>query len=145
MLSLVALATAVYGAILSTLNYWRDRADVRVTFSEDMVEFSGDPNYSDRVFTDVHITNQGKRPTTIMSVGYCSARGDLVLLDTVTDIPAELAEGKFLCAVIDQAKLDLEDVAYFFACDTGNRTFKSISPRFKRKARRLLKKVGVRF
>lgn len=141
-LSMVALLIGGYGAVLSTLNYLRDRVDVRVTFSTDMQ--SSKPEHLGKTFTDVHVVNHGKRPTSIMSVGYRSRTLGLVMLDTEPSLPCTLGDGEHVCALIDQRNLDFNDVAYFFAWDARRHTFKSIPLWLYRLARRVRRPDCIR-
>ncbi len=66
---------ALYGAILSTITaaaqitaHYRDRADIRIRVQRNM-ETMGDPRTDGLTFTIVYITNAGRRPVTITTVG----------------------------------------------------------------------------
>lgn len=115
-LSIIALLIGGYGAVLSTLNLLRDRARVSVGFHFDMTASHPEGVVQVRsktareknvpLLTDIHVTNRGKRPATILSVGYRSKRRGFVMIETVPPFPCTLADGQMLCALIDQRELD---------------------------------------
>jgi hypothetical protein len=120
---------STYGALLSTLNFLRDRVKVKVSFSKDLR--STGAQRDGKLYTDVHVVNHGKRPTTIMSIGYLSFSRGRQLLDTEPKLPFLLTDGQPICALMDQSKSDPEDVVYFFAWDARGRYFRKFvaSPR----------------
>lgn len=115
-LSIIALLIGGYGAVLSTLNLLRDRARVSVGFHFDMTASHPEGVVQVRsktareknvpLLTDIHVTNRGKRPATILSVGYRSKRRGFVMIEAVPPFPCTLADGQMLCALIDQRELD---------------------------------------
>src|SRR5579863_347786 len=113
-LTISGSALAAYGAVLSTITaaaqitaHYRDRAKIKFRVQTNM-ETMGDPTTDGRTFTVVYISNAGRRPVTITSVGAYRLypRLPFVVPHTRPQIPHELTEGKQLMVMIDQADLD---------------------------------------
>jgi len=67
----------------------------------------GDPRYDDKTLTIVYVTNLGKRPVTINTVGAALLypHSDIVL-PNCNPLPHELTEGKNLTAILPPGDLD---------------------------------------
>jgi len=134
---------ALYGAVLATLtataqiiSFFRDRADVKVTYQRNM-ELIGhpDPRYVNKTFTTLRAVNAGGRPVTITGMGAyrLHPRRAFVCGDTVPVMPTELTEGKYVTAMIDEVDLDFEHIEAFEAWDAVGRKFRcNIAPWHKR-------------
>jgi len=105
---------ALYGAILSTITataqimaHYRDRASIKIRVQTDM-ETMGDPRTDGMTFTIVNVSNAGRRPVTITTIGAYRLHPlkAFVCTDTRPPIPHELTEGKQMMAMIDQSDLD---------------------------------------
>jgi hypothetical protein len=132
---------ALYGAVLSTITataqviaHYRDRAKIKIRVQPNM-ETVGDPRTDGMTFTIVYVSNAGRRPVTITTVGAYRLYPRLAFIapDTRPPIPYELTEGKQLMAMIDQTDLDLAAIEYWLATDATGREHKlNIAPWNKR-------------
>ena len=119
-----AAIVASIGAVIQTASYLRDRSRLKVAFQRDM-QFVNDPRHpDDMTFTVITITNIGRRPIMVRNA-FMQRPGNrgAVFTDVQPAIPCELSEGKFITVAVDQAQLDLNDVAYFAASDSAGRVF----------------------
>ncbi|HKV79937.1 MAG TPA: hypothetical protein VJP02_17440 [Candidatus Sulfotelmatobacter sp.] len=148
---------ALYGAVLSTITataqffvHYRDRANIKIRVQPNM-ETMGDPRTDGMTFTIVFVSNAGRRPVTITSVGAYRLypRRAFVCPDTRPRVPHELTEGKQMMAMIDQSDLDVSVVEYWAVGSATGREYRlNVAPWYKRwlssrkrlrKARRELK------
>jgi hypothetical protein len=142
---------ALYGAVLSTITataqimaHYRDRANIKIRVQPDM-ETMGDPRTDGVTFTIVNVSNAGRRPVTITTIGAyrLHPRKAFVCADTRPPIPHELTEGKQMMAMIDQSDLNHSAIEYWLASDATGREYRlNIAPWYKRwlSARRRLHK-----
>jgi hypothetical protein len=121
---------AAYAAVVSTItgviqlsNFLRDRARVRVTVRYKM-QIVGDPSYTDQSLTIVTVTNAGRRPVTITTVGArCLYPNDHIILPNCTpQLPYELTEGKNLIAIMPPSDFDFSTVDLWEAYDAVGRS-----------------------
>lgn len=130
-LTITASAVAWYAAIMSTLtsgvqfaSFLRDRARVKIKFQRNM-ETMGDPRRDGMTLMLITVSNAGRRPVTITSMGmmYLQNRG-AVFPDTSPPLPCELTEGKYAIAYVEEKGLPFEKVRCFHASDSLGRTFR---------------------
>jgi hypothetical protein len=131
-LTISGTVVALYAAVVSTLtgvvqisNYFRDRANIRVTVQHRM-EIYGDPRYKDKTLTVVSVINAGRRPVTITAVGAYRVHphNHFVLTDCSPALPHELTEGKRLSAILPSADMDFSTIDYWDASDAVGNSYK---------------------
>jgi hypothetical protein len=132
---------ALYGAVLSTITataqliaHYRDRANIKIRVQHDM-ETMGDPRTDGMTFTIVNVTNAGRRPVTITTIGayYLFPRKAFIATDCRPQCPHELTEGKQMMAMIDQSDLDYSVIECWQAWDATGREYRlNIAPWYKR-------------
>jgi hypothetical protein len=132
---------ALYGAILSTITataqivaHYRDRANITIRVSPNM-ETMGDPRTDGMTFTIVYVTNVGRRPVTITTLGAYRLHPQkaFVCTDIRPPTPHELTEGKQMLAMIDQTSLKESAVEFWAAWDaTGREHRLNVAPWYKR-------------
>lgn len=102
-----ASSVAWYGAIVATLsctvallNYWRDRARVKVKVSQGLFVYSG--RLGDERQVIIEAVNHGRRIVTVTSVGFLLNDGNKLVITTHNNLqfPAEIHEGKAIQAFI---------------------------------------------
>ena len=143
---------ALYGAVLSTITataqiiaHYRDRANIKIRVQTDM-ETMGDPRTDGMTFTIVNVTNAGRRPVTITTIGayYLFPDKAFIATDCRPQCPHELTEGKQMMAMIDQSDLNHSHIECWQAWDaTGREHRLNIAPWYKRwiSARRRLRRA----
>lgn len=132
-LNISGSAIAFYGAVLSTVtgivqvvHFFRDRVKVNITASPNM-EMVGDPRYAGMTLVTLQVTNTGRRPVTITTMGAyrLHPRTALVVTDMRPRLPCELTEGKYVTALIGQDdRLDLANIEFWAAWDSAGRIHK---------------------
>jgi hypothetical protein len=124
---------AAYGAVLSTItaavqvvNHFRDRVKLKVRVQHGM-EIIGDPRYKGMPLTIVYVTNVGRRPVTVTSVGAYRLHPALafVIPDTNPKTPCELTEGKQMLAMFDESDVDQKQAEAYEAYTAIGRTFRN--------------------
>lgn len=100
-ITVTAEAVAWYAAIVATVGFilsaymaYRDRAQLRITVSPNMIALDG-PEDEAGACLMVHIANRGRRPVTVDAVGLIPkdpTRGEFLLTDSVQ--PRTITEGK---------------------------------------------------
>jgi hypothetical protein len=124
-LTISGSVVALYAAVVSTLtgmvqisNYFRDRANIRVTVQHQM-EIYGDPHYKDKTLTIVNVINRGRRPVTITTVGAYRVHphDNFILTDCSPALPHELTEGKSLVGILASIDMDFSTIDYWHASD----------------------------
>ena len=144
---------ALYGALVATataivqiVNFFRDRARIKVTVQQNM-EMIGHPAYAGVTLTMIRAVNVGRRPVTITTIGAYRLHPSkaFVCADTTPALPVELTEGKYVTALIGQKDLDLENIESWQAWDSANRVFSlHVAPWRKRwRSRRMRRKSGT--
>jgi hypothetical protein len=129
-ISISGSVVAAYAAVVSTItgliqfsNFLRDRALVRVTVRHKM-EIVGDPRYKNQTLTIVTVTNAGRRPVTITTIGArCLYPHNHIILPNCTpQLPYELTEGKSLMAIMTPSNFDFATVDLWEAYDAVGRS-----------------------
>lgn len=122
---------AAYAAIVSTVtgvvqffNYRRDRARIKVSVRHNQ-EMIGDPRYSGKTLTIITVTNEGRRPVTVNTIGATRPypQTNLLLLDNRPSLPHELTEGKNLIAILPASDLDLSAIESWYATNAVGKTY----------------------
>jgi len=126
--SVLALYAAVVSTVTGTVQLWnffRDRARIKVTVRHNMQIVGGDPRYDDKTLTIVYVTNSGRRPVTINTVGAARLypHTHIVIPDCNPALPHELTEGKNLTAIIPPCDLDFSTIDFWQAGDAVGRTY----------------------
>jgi hypothetical protein len=126
--SLLAAYAAVLSTITGLVQFWtfrRDRARVDISVRHN-IEIVGDPRYSGKNLTLVTVSNLGRRPVTIVSVGAYRAYPltAFILTDINPPIPHELTEGKSLVAILPSKDIDLSKVIWWQASDAVGREYR---------------------
>ena len=114
--------------------HYRDRANIKIRVQTNM-ETIGDPRTDGMIFTIVNVSNAGRRPVTITTVGAYRLYPRLAFIapDTRPAIPHELTEGKQLMAMVDQTDLDHSVIEYWLVTDATGREYRlNIAPWYKR-------------
>lgn len=123
---IITLVIAAWGAVLSTISIaWQlsgDRVKVKVTAKRSR-KIIGSRRYDGMLLTIVEVTNVGRRPVTITSIGAINLypHHHFVVTDTIPALPCEITEGKYISAMLDQADLDFSIIDYWNACDSHGR------------------------
>lgn len=89
-----AAIVATLGLIISGYMAYRDRADLRISVSPDMIGLNGSDEEVE-AYLMVHVANRGRRPVTVDGVGLIPrdpARGEFLLTGSVQ--PRTITEGK---------------------------------------------------
>lgn len=126
---IITAIIATYGAVLSTIamlrQYLSDRVKVSVKIRKNM-QMVGDPRYEGITLTNIIVTNAGKRPVTIRSIGATGLypNKSLVAVDARPQLPCEITEGKFIETFIDQDGLDFATIDFWAAWDSHGRIYK---------------------
>ena len=126
---IITLVIAAYGALLSTIvAVWQilsNRARVKMTVRRNMLAF-GDPRYQGVTLTAITVTNVGRRPVTITSMGYFGLYPNLSLamMDTIPQLPREITEGKFIKGYLPQNDLNFSAIDYWESRDSHERIYK---------------------
>jgi hypothetical protein len=144
-LTISANAVAAYAAIVSTitgtiqfLNYLRDRSRIEIRVQPNMTLIvPGNAVYhNNKLFTVVYVSNEGRRPITITSVGahYLDKNRAFVFTDTHPQTPCELTEGKQMTAMFPQDEIDISAIEkYEVGFATGKPHFLSVVPWYRRR------------
>lgn len=147
---------ALYGAVLSTITataqiiaHLRDRASIRIRVQKDM-QTVGDPRTDGMTFTIVNVSNAGRRPLTITTIGAYRLYPRLAFVcpNTRPQLPHELTEGKQVMAMIDQKDLDHSAVECWLVGDATGREYRlNVAPWYRRwlSARRRRRKAQNEF
>ena len=123
---------AVYAAIVSTLtgsvqlwNFLRDRAKIRLSVQRNM-EIIGDPRYHGKKLVIVRVSNFGRRPVTITTVGAQTLfpHNHIIIPDCNPSLPHELTEGKSLIAIMEPRDFDFSTLALWEAYDAVGRPYR---------------------
>ena len=135
-LTISAEAVAWYAAIVSTASLlvsawsaWRDRARLVITARSGYHLQNPPPGYSEeKIYLTVSVANRGRRPVTIQKVWLTQKdskrKSGLLLHDSIRQGSAELAEGKKVDYLLDQAGLDLDTLRGVVAEDLTGRLWK---------------------
>ena len=138
-LTISAEAVAWYAGIVATLSlvvnilkYLRDRANIKVKWKKD-IRIVGESVYhykKDKNYIAIKVMNMGKRPITIVNVGYITKGKDkpnAILTDsfTVGKVNFELKEGKSQSYYLEQDIVDLSKIKYFVVVDATDREYKA--------------------
>lgn len=125
---------AFYGAVLASItatvqlaNFLKDRVRVKVQVQHDM-QVVGDPMRDpEETMILITITNVGRRPVTITTVGALRLfpnRTHYVFPDVIPQLPRELTEGKYIQAFVKQDGFDLSNISTWEAYTSIGKTFK---------------------
>jgi hypothetical protein len=134
--SMVGLYAAVVSTITGTVQLWnffRDRARIEITVRHNMRIVDGDARYDDKTLTIVYVTNLGRRPVTINSVGAAllHPHPHIIIPNCNPPLPHELTEGKSLIAILPSCDLDFSTIDFWQAGDAMGRTYNlQIASRF---------------
>jgi hypothetical protein len=123
---MVALYAAVVSTITGSVQLWhffRDRARIKLTVQRNM-EIIGGPIHR-KGLTIIRVSNRGRRPVTITSVGAQRIFPDthIVIPECTPQLPYELTEGKSLMAIIPPCDLDFSRIALWEAFDAVGRPY----------------------
>ena len=139
--SISGTVLALYGAVLSTITavaqilaHMRDRANIKIKVRQNM-ETRGDPRTDGITFTIVYVSNAGRRPVTITTIGayWLHPLPAFVVPDTNPHCPHELTEGKQMMAMVEQKDLNLSAIEYWSVLDATGREYRlNIAPWYKR-------------
>ncbi|HEV2315062.1 MAG TPA: hypothetical protein VGR94_07135 [Candidatus Acidoferrales bacterium] len=119
---IITAIIAVYGAVLSTVvtakQFARDRVSVRRN-----MEMLGDARYDGMKLTILEVTNVGRRPVTITTIGAIRLypNTNYVTIDSRPQLPCEITEGKYITSIWNQAELDFSTFDYWAAWDSHGR------------------------
>jgi hypothetical protein len=122
---------AAYAAVVSTVtgivqffNYRRDRARIKVSVRHNQ-EMFGHPRYSGKTLTVITVTNEGRRPVTVNTIGATRPfpQSHILLLDSVPSLPHELTEGKNLMAILPESEMDLSTIESWYATNAVGKTY----------------------
>lgn len=132
---------AVYGAILSSITaavqvvtHFKDRVHIRVRVQHNM-ETINDPLHEGMTLTMMYISNAGRRPVTVTTVGAYRLfpHNAFVIVETNPHCPCELTEGKQMVAFINQEGLDFSQMESWEAYTATGRTFRyAVVPWYRR-------------
>lgn len=120
---IITAIIATYGAVLSTIaivRQWKtDRVKIRLTVQKNR-EIVGDPRYHGMTLTILTVTNVGRRPVTITTVGAIRLfpNTNFVAIDSRPSLPCEITEGKYITSIWDQTNLDFSTIDYWAAWDS---------------------------
>jgi hypothetical protein len=124
--AIVALIVAAYGAVLSTINFKRDRAKVKLIVRRNR-QVVGDPRYDFKArFIELQVINVGRRPIMIRSLGTVGLfpADSHVAADTNPQLPCEITEGQFITSLWPQAEIDFSTIDYWEAWDSQEKVYK---------------------
>ncbi|MFZ0481601.1 MAG: hypothetical protein WAL71_20845 [Terriglobales bacterium] len=122
---------ALYAAVLSTItaavqimNFLRDRREIKISVSHRMKMY-GDPRYENKLLTMVRVSNTGRRPVTILSIGasQLAPLDSFVLMDTRPALPCELTEGKYFNAIAELVDIDTSKIARWEVGDAAGNLY----------------------
>jgi hypothetical protein len=136
---------ALYGAVLSTatavvqiMNHFRDRANVVLKVRRNMKSAGMGQRYAGMTMVIVTATNVGRRPVTISGFAAKALFGkgkatDWWMSDVHPPLPFEITEGREVSAFVNQATVDFDSIAYWYAWDSAGRHFRlNVAPWYKR-------------
>jgi hypothetical protein len=127
----ITVVLAVYAAVVATAtgvvqisNYRRDRARIRVDVGHNM-RILTNFRYANKMLTIVTVSNEGRRPVTITSVGarQLYPHDHFVIEDCQPPLPHELTEGNCLRAILPSRDMDFSNVESWFASNALGRTY----------------------
>lgn len=132
---------AWYGAVVSTLGFslalyvaLRDRSRLRISVQAN-VRFMGQAIFDpEERYLVVTVANRGRRTVTVEAVSFSTKSGDILLGDSVREGPKEVAEGKAVTYIAEQARIPLASLKRVAARDTTGRVWKRRVPRNIRRA-----------
>jgi hypothetical protein len=80
----------------------------------------GHPLYAGKTLLVLRVTNVGKRPVTITTMGAIRFHPltSFVAISTVPQLPCELTEGKYIESIWPEAELDYATIDYWGAWDS---------------------------
>src|SRR6266446_5817152 len=128
---------ALYGAVLSTvtalvqiMNHFRDRVKVVLKQRRNMTAIGMGPQSEGMTMTLITATNAGRRPVTIngFSCRLLHEKGrqetDWYLKDVRPALPYEITEGREVTAFLNDAGVNFEAIAYWYAWSSTGREFR---------------------
>jgi hypothetical protein len=145
---------ALYGAVLSTITaaaqilaHIRDKAKIQIQVNRNM-RIIESPQYEGMTLTIVNVSNSGRRPVTIRSIGaqYLSTNLAFVAPHCKPQCPHELTEGTHMMAIMDQTNVDHSAIEYWSVWDaTGREYRKNVAPWYRRwiSSRRRMRKIRL--
>lgn len=128
-ITISANVVAIYAALMSTIvgvvqlsNFLRDRARIKISARRNM-EIIGAPGHHRKGLTIVQVSNAGRRPVTITTVGArcLHPHNPFVIPECNPALPHELTEGKSLTAIIPPCDLDFSTIDVWEAYDAIGR------------------------
>jgi hypothetical protein len=132
---------AIYAAVVSTItgsvqlfHFFRDRARIKLTVRYNMA-IMGDPRHNREGLTMVRVTNRGRRPVTITTIGahQLFPENPFVIPECHPALPHELTEGKCLTAIIPACDLDFSKIESWEAYDAVGRPYRlNVAPWYSR-------------
>lgn len=121
--TVVALFIALYGAVLSTINFRRDRAKVKLTVRRNMRQMFGHHGIT---LVELQVINVGRRPVTVRSFGATGLypHDCFVANETNPPLPCEITEGQCITSLVPQADIDFSTIDYWEVWDSQRRIYK---------------------
>jgi hypothetical protein len=129
--AVIGLVIAIYGAVLSTFVYRRDRVEVVIKVRRNMsiaVNRSADPflGLMNVKFVVVTATNKGKRPVSIQAFALrlLDSNTELLLDDVSPRLPRAITEGETITAKLREDHKQLAYAECYYVWDSVGRHFR---------------------
>jgi hypothetical protein len=128
---IITVVVAVYAALVATItgavqifNYRRDRSRIKLAVGHNM-RIMLDPRYVAKTLTIVTVSNEGRRPVTITTVGArrLYPHDHFVIVECQPSLPHELTEGTNLKAILPSRDMDFSTIESWHALDALGRTY----------------------
>ncbi|GEM_PF-3092234 len=128
--------TGTLGLIIHFLTFNRDKAHIVIDVQRNMMVVN-DPRYDPiKTYTNVIVSNRGRRPVIISSAGYqyMTKNGGAILADSMKQGSRKISEGESISYLMEESVPDdFDEILYFFASDATGRSFKKyVAPFYKR-------------
>ncbi len=127
-----ALLVAAISLTISWLTYFRDKPNAKVIIFKEAI-FTGMD--LDTKFTSINVTNVGRRPLTLLAVGYrkLGLSPKSKLLTHIGPLPKRLEEGEDIAYLYKRSAIlekgSWKGVAYVFVADTTGKEYRfNIAP-----------------
>lgn len=151
----VAVYGAVLATVTATVTYLRDRVKVKLDIRKNLQQIAGAVKIGHAIVAAPHyqiwresnfvsqakppgesggttgilvrVTNVGRRPVTITTIGAAGLypNSDLLSPNAQPPLPCDITEGKYIDSFLDQNDINFATIDYWYALDSYGREYKT--------------------
>lgn len=142
-ISWYAAIVATAAAVISLLNYLRDRPHVFLRYKIGwQIKNARGPYKENTPYIGIDVINKGRRPVVIGNVGFFSFKNkDGIAMDSLIKGARRISEGEKESYLIEQELIDLKNISYFYAYDQTGKVYRIRYAPFLTVAKYTLKKA----